>query len=68
MNNMKKFLLTIMFCFSFSLSAMAMTPPPPSGNHGGTCPSQGAVPEPMSILLILGGLGVAYGAKKIIDK
>ena len=70
MNTIKKVFLTalIIIGLTFSIDTMAQDSPPPappsehgsSGNQGGRAPIGGG-------LLILLGLGAAYGGKKIYD-
>lgn len=63
----KALLFTIVFSF-FALSGMSQNPPPPpSGGHGQSGNQQGGNAPVGSGMVILLGLGAAYGSKKVYD-
>ncbi len=68
---MKKYIATLAFTFLFSLLALngfTQPPPPPSGaGHGASGNQTGGNAPIGSGLVVLLGLGAAYGGKKIFN-
>jgi len=65
---MKKQILTALFTIAFILSAsigFSQPPPPPGTGHGQSGNQQGGNAPVGSGLVILLGLGAAYGGKKL---
>ncbi len=67
---MKKYIASILVTIAFSLFAFngfTQPPPPPSGGHGQSGNQSGGGAPVGSGLVILLGLGAAYGGKKVLD-
>lgn len=63
----KVFFFIAIFCFLISNAIAQGPPPPPSGGHGQSDNQPGGGAPVGSGLVILLGLGAAYGGKKVLD-